>query len=284
MKMDKFLIKVMAFMSLFPIFSQAEQPSFTKMLEISKFAQVLEHVTDKDTILLVSIDNTLLKSPLQMGERAWFYHRKNTYVKNGMKDADATSKALAEWTGILNLFGQQVVANDIVKTIDQIQKKHIKVMGISSRGLGLASLTTQHLAQAGINLGRTSGIKQDVPLILGEKLLLLRNGILFTSGVGKAIALKKLADLTKVAKPKKIVMVSHDEHTLKLVAEGMRYHAKDVAFVPLRYSLMDEASKNFNSQAADKQFESLMNVLSNEQATMMIQKVAEPKTSTQGKK
>lgn len=260
------LLKILFLSSLFSVFAYADMPVIAKTREIKTFTQVLDYVKDQDTVLMISVDNALLKSPLHMGERAWFYHRKAKHLKSGLKEPAATEKALAEWTGVLNLFGQQIVADDIAKTIDQIQKKQIKIMGVSSRGLGLASLTVQHLAQAGIDLGRTSGVKQNIPVILGQKLLLVRNGILFTSGVGKAIALKKLADLTKVAKPKKIVWVSHDQRTLDLVAEGMRYHNKGVEFIPLRYTIMDEAAKKFNSELADVQFESLMNVLSDEQA------------------
>lgn len=276
--MKNALLKIVILTWLFPIFALATKPSTAKTQEITTFAKVLDYLKDKDTVLVLSVDNTLLKSPMQMGQRGWFYHRKSVYLKKGMKEGEATAKALAEWTGVLNLFGQQPVADDIAKTIDQIQKKNIKIVGISSRGLGLASLTVQHLAQAGIDLGRTSGMKQDFPLILGEKLLLMRNGILFTSGVGKVIALKKLADVTNVAQPKKIVMVSHDQRTLNLVAEGMRYHAKSVEFVPLRYTAMDEATKSFNPHVADTQFESLMSVLNNEQAATKVQKALETKT------
>lgn len=249
----------------------------TKIQELKNFSDLLEIVKDKDTILLLSVDNALLRSPMQMGQRAWFYHRKAMHMKNGLKENLATQKALAEWTGVLNLFGQQAVANDVAKTIDEIQNKRIKVIGISSRGLGLASLTIQHLSQAGIDLGRTSGIKQDVPVILGEKLLLYRNGVLFTSGVGKAMALKRLGELTRISQPKKVVMVSNDERTLKLTAEGIRFHHKNIEFVPLRYSAMDETIKQFNPEIADLQFASMMNVLSDEQAKLKIQKSTESK-------
>lgn len=274
--MKKIAFKLLFVMLLVPVVALCLPPTAAKVKEIKTFAQVLDHVKDKDTVLILSVDNALLKSPSQMGQRAWFYHRKSTHLKNGLKETDAIQKALAEWTSILNLFGQQPVANDIAKTIDQIQKKHIKIVGVSSRGLGLASLTIQHLAQGGIDLGRTSGIKQDVPVILGEKLLLYRNGVLFTSGVGKAIALKKLFELTKVSEPKKIVMVSNDERTLKLTSEGMRYHGSKVEFVPLRYSAMDETIKKFDPQVADVQFKSMMNVQSDEQAKMTLQNPAMP--------
>ncbi len=254
-----------------------------KMQEIKAFSQVLDYVKDKDTVLILSIDNALLKSPKQFGQRLYYYYLIDKY-KTKMKEKDATQKALAEWTGILNLFGQQPVADDVAKTIDQIQKKFIKVIGISSRGLGLASLTVQHLSQAGIDLGRTSGIKQDMPVILGEKTLLYRNGILFTSGVGKAIALKKLFELTKVSQPKKIVMVSHDERTLKLVAEGVKYHGKGVEFVPLRYTLMDAEIKKFDPQIAVVKFVSLIILMNDLQEKEVFHKAKEEKLNSKKKK
>src|SRR5437867_2470276 len=113
--MKKVFLKLMVIILLSPVYVLCAPASAPKTKEIKSFAQVLDFVKDKDTVLVLSLDNTLLKSPLQMGQRAWFYHRKTKYLKSGLKETDATQKALAEWTGILNLFGQQPVANDIAK-------------------------------------------------------------------------------------------------------------------------------------------------------------------------
>ncbi len=263
------------------IFGVSVQANTNKINQIKTFSEVLPFINKPETVLLISIDNVLLKSPLQMGQRSWFYYRKKSYLKSGLNEAVAAQKALAEWTGVISLFGQIAVADDIAKTIEDIQKKKIKIIGLSSRGLGLASLTIQHLKDAGIDLGLTSGLNPDQPLILGDKLLLYRHGVLFTSGVGKVNALEKLFNLVQISRPKKIVMISQDERTLGLMGEGLAYqgYSKTIEFMPLRYTAMDQEIKNFDAQIADIQFASLMKVLTNEEAKAQLEKINSPDTS-----
>ena len=61
-------------------------------------------------------------------------------------------------------------------------------------------------------------------------------------------------------------MVSHSTQTLKIVGDGLRLHAKNLTFTPIRYTAMDKKEAEFNPDVADLQFESFKHVLSNEDA------------------
>ena len=71
--------------------------------EIATFFSVEKEINDDNTLLIISLDNVLLSSTHQMGSRSWFYHRMETYEK-GLHHKLAASKALSEWTAIINIF------------------------------------------------------------------------------------------------------------------------------------------------------------------------------------
>ena len=176
-------------------------------------------------------------------------------------------------SAIINIFPEKLVSTDIKSTIDKLQQQKIKIIGLSSRGLGLASHTIEQLKELGVNLNKTSGLKKDIPLCLGEKTLLYRGGVLFTSGTHKIKALKKLFEITQVSQPKKIVMVSHSKQTLKIVGDGLRLHAKNLKYTPIRYTAMDQKEAAFDPGVADLQFESFKHVLSNDEALKHYQRL-----------
>lgn len=262
-------------------FSEKPQSIKEKTIEVNNFEQIKQYLNE-DSVLILSIDNVLLSSDIQMGQRSWFYHRLNKYQKEGCSKVAAAQKAIAEWTAVINAFPQKLVEENIPKVIEDIQNKRVKILGITGRGVGLASTTVERLKNLGVDLSKTSGTTKDFPIMVGEKLVLYRGGIVFTSGSNKLLTLKKLAELSQISKPKNIVMVSNSQSTLQQVGEGIRFFDENINFIPIRYAAMDDRVKNFKADIGDIQYELLSKPISDQEAMKLLAKKENSKSGLVG--
>lgn len=261
--MKKIALLVLAVFSL-AVNAAPEKKKCGAIVEISSFKQLESFVKNKNTLVILSLDNVLLTGQHQMGMAKWFYHRIQKYVDAGMDQEKASDKALADWTAVLNIIPQQLADSSAPKVIRTLQKKNVRFIGLTSRGLGLASRSISQLKEVGINLNPLG--LPDFPVKLGEKLLLYRGGVYFISGAHRVSALEKLAEGLKMENWKHVVMVSQDKNTLNEIAEGFCIHKKDTEFVPLRLNILDKKVSNFNPAVGDLQFEQFSKIMSDEEA------------------
>lgn len=259
--------KVLSFLLLTFVFLSGQSYGKTedKTITINSFDKVKDYVKDSQTVLILSIDNVLLKSDIQMGRKSWFYYRANKHLKEGQTKNRAYEKAISEWTAVINAHPQSLVEPNIPKVINEIQSQRTKIIGLTSRGIGLSSKTIECMRDFGIDLSKTSGVTRDFPLMMGDKLLLYRKGVLFTSGAHKVMALQKLEELAGVSRPKRVVMVSHSQRVLNIVKDGFKFHAKNLEFIPIRYSKMDHEKESFKPEVGDKEYEQFSKIIRDEE-------------------
>jgi hypothetical protein len=265
--------KIMLFFSLvIPALQlSAQNQKSQPVIEIKSLEEVLKYADKpRENVVIFSIDNVLLSSDYQISTRQWFYHRIDLYQKKGLNDRDAVDRAIAEWTAVLSLVPQTIVDPKAPEVLEKLKKNQIRFLGLTSRGVGLSSRTIQHLKSFNIDLSSGATSQSDLPLMLGEKLLLYRNGVLFTSGSHKVMALKKLQEMATITQPKKIIMVSQSEDSLTLMEESLRLHSKGTEFIPLRLSIMDKQISEFDPNLADVQFEHFARFISNEEAKKLL--------------
>ena len=234
---------------------------FGKLTEFTTFYDLNQHLTE-DTLLLLDIDDTLLIPAQMMGSDEWFQHRLKKYKKNGMSNQEALEKALAEWEGVRHLTKMVLVEPGSEKVIYSLQENHSILMGLTTQGLSLATRTSLQLKELNIDLSITSPSKEDCYLNVDHHGVLYRNGILFTSGTDKGIALFQF--LEKIGfSPKRILFVNDKaSHLLEVEKEALQ---RGVEFLGLRYSYSDKMKANFNPEIADRQFYPLEYLLSDEE-------------------
>ena len=238
--------------------------SFSAIVETSFFREIYQHI-DKETLIVLDIDDTLLIPKQMLGSDEWFCHRIKLYQSQGLDKAQALETALAEWEGIRHVSQMQLVEPLTHLIIEDLQKQGYPIIGLTTQGLGLATRTYLQLKENEIDLTKTAPFKKDCFFQLQEHGILFRHGILFTSGQSKAECFERLCAHLNVH-PQKIIFVNDKQtHLADLEAYAT---AKEIPFIGLRYGYSDFRKKAFNAKIADYQFShsSFSRILSDEEA------------------
>ncbi|MCH9611916.1 MAG: hypothetical protein S4CHLAM102_03900 [Chlamydiia bacterium] len=241
-----------------PLFASAE------IIETNRFDTINEHITE-DTLILLDIDNTLIEPTQEMGTNQWFEHRIKLYAESGLSKRDALEYALSEWTAVQYMTQVKLVEPQIADIVDKLQQNY-RVMGLTTRGLGLATRTVHQLESVDIDLSKATPYDTEIYFYNGEGCL-YRHGILFTCGTDKAHALEQVMQ-SKEWKPSKIVFIN-DKLTHLLPIE--RLCAKnDVEFIGLRYNHLDDKVNNIRHDVADIQFNKFANLITDQEAEQIL--------------
>ncbi len=235
-----------------------------KICEIYHFDEIRDYL-HPGMLVVLDIDNTLLMPIQELGSDQWFHHRLDRYIQGGCSLQDALEYALSEWEGVQNLSIMTSPECETPSLIDRLQQ-HWTVMGLTTRGLALATRTVHQLQSVGIHLTKHTVAEDDIPL-LNPRLILYRKGILFTSGTHKGQALLKLLDAIGY-KPQSILFVNDKASHLREVEVACEAH--HIPFTGLRYGFLDEKVRNFRPDIAAVQFEQFSQILSDEEAQKIL--------------
>ena len=237
---------------------------YGQIIETAHFSEMVPHI-NKETLVIIDIDDTLLIPVQMLGCDVWFEGRMKGYLAAGCMSSEALEKSLNEWQGIRHLSQMEIVEKGNDQVVADLQKKGFCVMGLTTQGLALASCTTQQLKSNNIDLSPTAPSQDAFSFPIQDQLVLFRKGILFTAGTSKGDSLFTLCD--KIGyKPKRIVFIN-DKAThlrdIEAVAEK-----KGVEFIGLRYAFSDSRKKAFSPEIADYQFRnsSFAHILTDEEA------------------
>lgn len=240
---------------------------FGEIKEIRSFREISSQI-DKNTLLLLDIDNTLIHPVQELGTDQWFHSRINHYRSRGYSYGDALELALPEWEAVQNISVMRLVEPDWDLFVEKLQgNPHIQVMGMTTRGLSLATRTIHQLCTLGIDLSKHAPTKEEMPFYNANKVILYRKGIFFTSGTHKGKALKQFLEKINFM-PSKVVFVNDKRGHLRQVEETME--KENIPFVGLRYGYLDQKVKNFREDIANIQFESFKKILSDVDAERIL--------------
>lgn len=247
------------FMTLLLLFSARVA---AEIVEIAKMEQALPFI-DKDTLVLFDIDNTIMETAQTLGSNQWFEHRVGWYKEQGLDPSVALERALHEWMAIQHITEVQLVESDTADFIRELQSKGVVLMGLTTRGLGLSTCTIHQLHRLSVDLSATAPSHEEMHFLNEGEGVLYRAGILFTSGTQKGDAVCGFFDRLAFS-PKKILFIN-DKHS-HLRAVEMVVEKRDIPFMGLRYSFLDDKVRTFRKEIADAQFAQFGRILSDSDA------------------
>lgn len=259
----KYLSHILAALSL--LFLEGHELKATTF-EIAHFAQIEPYLQQRP-LLILDIDNTLMEPTQTLGSDQWFYHRYLSYQKNGEKNEAALDRALSEWTAIQSITKVKTVEDCIATLVSQLQKQKLPIMGLTTRGLGLARTTIEQLHSLDIDLAKTAPESIDISFKTTQRIL-FREGILFTAGSNKGEAFLRLLQEMQYS-PSSVVFVNDKATHIKEVE--IACEEQGIPFVGLRYGFLDDKVQNFREEIADKQFEQFKCIMSDNEAQNKIQ-------------
>jgi hypothetical protein len=222
---------------------------FSSIKEIAYFTELKESITS-DALVLIDIDDTLIIPTQMLGSDTWFERRIKKYQSDGNDFQIALEKALSEWEAIQHLSRMELVEPDICDVVSQIQKRGIALMGITARGLALATRSVIQLRDLQIDLNQTSPHGKDCCFPVQGHTVLYREGILFTSGKSKGESFFQFCD--SIGKtPTRIVAI--DDKVTHLQSLEKEAHKRGVEFIGLRYGFSDQKKSSYSQEIADYQ-------------------------------
>jgi hypothetical protein len=236
-----------------------------EIIESSKLSD-MEKYRGEGVLFLYDIDNTLVRPVQTLGSDQWFNYRLKSNREQMEDKQEALEKTLVEWASIQSISKVQALDEGAQASIKRMQDSGAMMMGFTTRGVRMSSVTPYQLKQLGIDFSETALISHDHFFISGQSIV-FRKGVLFTAATHKGRTLFTFLNNLNV-KPSKVVFINDKFDNLSQVAETCK--KKNIPFVGLRYDGSDEWVKTFNSQAVDVQLERYSSILSDAEAKALV--------------
>lgn len=237
-----------------------------KIIE-EKYINDITKYFDKDALIIFDVDNTLMEPQQELGNDQWFRHRILHYVKEGYSKKDAVELAIPEWMAIQSVTKVKAVEPEVSSIIANLQEKGYRVMGLTTRGLGMSTRTVHQLKTLDINLMTTAPATEEIFFTNPDRGVLYRGGILFTANTDKGEALETFLGRINYH-PQKILFINDKLDHLEPVEAVCHKH--NIEFLGIRYGFLDEKVKNFREDLASIQFDFFGHILSDETAADLI--------------
>jgi hypothetical protein len=215
-----------------------------------------------EMLLVFDIDNTIMEPVQLLGSDQWFSYQIEENIKRGMSKQEGVMLALGQWVSIQNKTKVKPVELSTAQFIENLQKGGWKVMGLTTRGLEMATKTLEQLKSIGIDFDRAAPFSQEIIFehIQGA---VYRGGVLFSIGTNKGPLLFQFFKQTGY-QPKKIFFVDDKEKYLRDVENHCA--ERQIPFVGIRYGFLDEKVKNLRPELASEQWKCFGNLISDAEA------------------
>ncbi len=242
-----------------------------QIVEVNTFREVVDYV-DRDTMLFLDIDNTLLAPAQSLGMTKWGWNHVTRLEGQGYSREEAMHQTHILFDRIYELSPVCLVDEEIPQIIRELQSRKVTLFGLTGRDPFNAFVTSDQLQACGIDLTQSPLKKVGAIELATSKPSMFIEGILFTGmkvGKGETVLafLKVLGE--RHAKPK-IVMVDDRRTYLDDVARELARSEYD--FVGIWYRGGEQQERTYRQDGADMQLRYLERILPDEVAEKILAK------------
>jgi len=212
--------------------------------EVFEFKVLKNYIADKDTLIALDLDNTLIepKGNDGLGGEAW--------ITAMMKAGKVREQISPLFDSLQNKFIKpKLVESYMADEIKSLQKKGVKVIGITGRTKSVADQTVKNLKKLGIKF---YNLKASVNNIFKYPCT-LKKGILFCDQNSKGEVLKEVLKQTKY--PLRIIAMDDKKKYLvemeEAVAEINKTIKNKIEFFGLHYLRLNNQVATFDLEKAN---------------------------------
>lgn len=223
---------------------------------------------DKDTWVLVDLDNTTFEGKQALGHTEWFYDKAFAKMKEGMSLEEATRECYPEWIEIQKVCPVKPIEEAFIPTLKLLQEKGIVIMGLTHRQPSLADSTLRQINSLGLNFFDTAPAK-DTFVVPSETPTMYVQGVLFTGEYNKKgeIFTRFLSIINQ--KPKKIVFIDDKRsHVEEVEIASIK---QEIEYFGVHYTAIEHVKKVYCPEIAKFQYKFLSTILSNESALLLME-------------
>lgn len=254
-----FSITLSCCLSLFPLQLSA------KIIEASSIHEVISLI-DKDSWVLIDLDNTLFEAKQALGHNFWFGDQLHLRMDQGMTENEAVSDFYPFWIRAHQVIEVQPIEKDFIPILMELQNKQITVMGLTHRFPVLAQSSVREVNSLGFDFTKTA---PSVRFQTSENnKSLYYKGILFTHGnQNKGDLFWNFLSFSKT-KPRKIIFFDDSKRNVEELEKALT--ANHIDCLGIYYTAIQKAKKVYDRDLAEIQYKFLDKVLSNEAASVLL--------------
>ncbi|MEI6805553.1 MAG: DUF2608 domain-containing protein [Myxococcaceae bacterium] len=193
----------------------------------------LKSFVDAETLVIFDLDNTVFHAKRYDCHASWCYDQVEAEKKIGSLSLERGMQIYLQWAESQKSCPVEFVEAETALEIEQLQKRNIKIMALTSRGVDLENETLEQLRSLGLSFA-SSALSRDFLEFSVKTKAKFVEGILFVSMQNsKGSSLKKYFDLVNY-QPKKIVFIDDLMENL----ESLEASFRDINFIGLHYPLV----------------------------------------------
>ncbi len=236
--------KLKIFFFVLPILVQSAIAS-AEVREILSIKKALSVVTGGDIVVL-DIDNTILRPMQTLGSDQWYGYLVNKYKQSGLSDDHAIHKAIREWLQVQLVTAVQPVEKVTPPLIEAIQAKGIMVIALTARPIDLKFTSADQLSSIEVHFRDYNLSYND-----GQEVEFYR-GILFVGPKNnKGVVLNQFFKAHNLTAKRLIFVDDKERHVRNMDSVFTPIGITNINF---RYGGADAQVKSFNPRISEVQW------------------------------
>ncbi|OQW54427.1 MAG: hypothetical protein A4S09_05990 [Proteobacteria bacterium SG_bin7] len=220
--------------------------------EIRQMNQILKHI-DKDTLVVLDVDNTIAESVQTIGSVQWQEHEVEKAKEQGLSTNQALERSLRKFIAVSYVSLMRPVEPATPTLLRNIQQKSAGVMALTARPAELLARTRFLLGKLGIDLSLARPIDGNLQTVAKEQSIYSKGILAVGATNDKGEMLKWLISQNGFVPFKKVVFVDDKVKYTKSISTAL--DSLGVINDVFRYGAADQRVKSFDPALADEQTE-----------------------------
>lgn len=237
-----------------------------KSLESRHIEDVIPFI-DKDTLVLVDLDNCMFEAAQALGHADWFYDELKQRMEKGMSREEAIADTYPIWIKIQKACKVKPLENQFVPTLQMLQRNGINIMGLTHRQPSVADSTVKQVHSLGFDFLTTAPSKETFAIPAKTPTLYFQ-GILFVGDYNKKIDIFEPFLSMIYQHPKKILFIDDKR---KNVDELESLTRLGFDYIGVHYTAINYVKPVYVPEIAQFQSKFLDQIMSNDAALMLME-------------
>jgi phosphoserine phosphatase len=222
--------------------------------------EIAQMVGHRQVLVVLDIDNTILAMEQGLGSDQWYEWQKET-SKLTPCDHRTVADRLAVQGAMYFASAMRPTQADAPQLVRKIQQAGVRVIALTSRGVGFRLQTFRELRRNGYDFRRSAigpdgGWPEDFLPDNGIRPARYEDGVFLTTGQHKGAMLQALLSRTGTPLPRVIIMADDKQDNLDAVIET--FGGLDASVRAWRYSGEDENVAGFDEDASHVAWQELL--------------------------